>query len=333
MAREGIQHNKQVVWDFWQRMSDCQPSDIPEIVRSYVAEDVRWHGPEPINDLRGVDAVIGQFWRPLRTGFPDLKRRCDLLIGGREHWVGSIGYFDGTFSQPWLGIPPTGQPAHIRYGEFSAVHDGKIVLTYIILDMLDVLRQAGFNLVAAGLGDEGPVAGPASRDGVFFDRKDDAEGTKTLVTAKTMCGQLNKPECRAYWTADMKWYGPSGIGATVGYDDFEAKHQAPFNHAFPVYSGSFGVHVVDVGEGDYAGWVGWPSIRSVHGAAFLGCPPTGNIAEWRLMDFYRREGELIAENWVPVDMLHLFKTMGRDIMAELAAEVEHRQSVAQPAGR
>lgn len=330
MANESIQQNKKLVWEFWQHLNESLPDDMAGVIRSYVGESISWHGPHPINGLKGVDAVIEQFWRPLRAAFPDLKRRCDLLIGGHQHWVGSIGYFDGTFTHPWLGIPATGRPIHIKYGEFSALYDGKIVLTYIILDVLDVLRQAGFELIRPGLGKEGPVPGPKTLDGVFFDKQDEAEGAKTLGTAKTMCRVLNMPECRPYWTEDMKWYGPSGIGTTTGYDGFEAGHQSPFNHAFPSYSGTFGVHVVDVGEGKYAGWVGWPSIRAIHSGVFLGCPPTGNIVEWRLMDFYRREGELIAENWVPVDMLHVFKCMGVDIMAKLAAEVARRAAVAQP---
>lgn len=324
MANESVQRNKKLVWEFWQRLNDSQVDGTAEVVGSYVAEDISWHGPHPIDDLKGIEAVINGFWRPFRTAFPDLRRRCDLLIGGHEHWVGAIGYFDGTFSQPWLGIPPSGQPTHIKYGEFSAVHDGKIVLTYIILDILDVLRQAGYALIPPSPGREGRVPGPASSDGVFFDSQDEAEGVKTLRTAKVMCSYLNQPECRPYWTEDMKWYGPSGIGTTIGYDDFEAGHQAPFNHAFPGYGGTFGVHVVDVGEGMFAGWVGWPSIRATHSGTFLGIPPTGNGVEWRLMDFYRRVGDLIAENWVPIDMLHAFKCMGVDIMAKLGEEVARR---------
>jgi hypothetical protein len=35
------------------------------------------------------------------------------------------------------------------------------------------------------------------------------------------------------------------------------------------------------------------------------------------MDFYRREGELIVENWVPIDMLYVFLQMGIDVLGEL----------------
>jgi hypothetical protein len=42
------------------------------------------------------------------------------------------------------------------------------------------------------------------------------------------------------------------------------------------------------------------------------------------MDFYRRQGELIIENWVPVDMLHLFKTMGVDVLKRLQEQLPQR---------
>ena len=73
--------------------------------------------------------------------------------------------------------------------------------------------------------------------------------------------------------------------------------------------------------GACAGWVGWPSIRAYHNAKYLGVPPSGKLAEWRLMDFYRREGDLVVENWVPVDMVHLFLTMGVDVFEELRKQI------------
>ena len=39
--------------------------------------------------------------------------------------------------------------------------------------------------------------------------------------------------------------------------------------------------------------------------------------DWRLMDFYRREGDRIIENWVPIDMAYLFLQMGVDVFAQL----------------
>ena len=326
MTNQSVQHNKRLVWQFWEKLNASQPGGIADVVRQTVHPDIAWHGPHPINDLTGVDALIESFWQPLRAAFPDLKRTSEILIGGHRHYVAEIGSFRGTFAHDWLGIPATSRKITIRFGEFNAVYDNKIVLSYCLPDILDVIRQVGFQLVPPSLGEEGQVQGPMTGDGVFFAPQDDAEGAKTLAFAKTMCGALNTPQLGSFWnTETMRWYGPSGIGTTRGLDGFVNQHEDPFNHAFPEYgSNHMGIHSAELGEGNYAAWVGWPSIRARQVGEYLGCPPSGRDAEWRLMDFYRREGELIIENWVPVDMLHLFLTMGVDIMAKLRKACEAR---------
>jgi predicted ester cyclase len=319
MANGSLQQHKALVWEFWETLNASQADKVAEVVQAYVHPNIIWYGPHPINDLHGASALIAAFWQPLRAALPDLKRTTKILIGGHGHWVAEVGYFRGTFVNDWLGIPATGRELTIRFGEFSAVHAGKIVLSYMLPDILDVIRQAGLQLVAPSLGKEGLVQGPLTGDGVFFTPQNEAEGAKTLALAKTMCAALNTPSLGSFWdTERMLWYGPSGIGTTRGFDAFIDQHQDPFNHAFPSYgSNHMGIHAAEVGEGNYAAWVGWPSIRATQVGEYLGCPPSGRQVEWRLMDFYRREGELIIENWVPIDMIHVFLTMGFDVMEQL----------------
>lgn len=319
MSTALLQENKKLVWEFWQELNQAEPEGVADVIGRYSHRDIKWHGPHPIHELEGVEALASEFWQPMLQSFPDLQRRCDIFIGGHMHWVGAIGHFSGTFANDWLGIPATGRETQIRFGEFSAVHDGKIVLTYIIPDLLDVIRQAGYQLVPPSLGEEGPWPGPMTGDGVLLSPQDDAEGAKTLALAKTMCQALNTPRLERFWDPDtMRWYGPSGIGTTRGFDEFDDHHQQPFYHGIPTYGWLFGgVHVAEVGEGNYAGWVGWPSIRTIHSGEYLGCAPTGKLLDWRLIDFYRREGDRIIENWVPIDMVYLFLQMGVDVLAEL----------------
>ena len=320
MSSNLVQENKQIVWEFWQKLNESQDGDIANILHSYVHEDISWHGPQPINDLNGVDALLSGFWQPLLHAFPDLQRTTEIFIGGHEHWVGAIGYFSGTFANDWLGIPATGREVTIRFGELSAVYGGKVGLTYIIPDVVDVIRQAGYQVLAPSLGREGIVTGPMTGDGVLLKQADDGDDGWTLELAKIMCRKSTDP---THWDADrMRWYGPSGIGTCCGMEEYRAHHAYPFGHAFPRYGTVFaGQHVAEVSEGNYAGWVGWPSIRTYHSGEYLGIPPSGKLAEWRLMDFYRREGDLIIENWIPADMVHLALTMGVDVFARLRAQI------------
>ncbi|MBN2499863.1 MAG: ester cyclase, partial [Anaerolineales bacterium] len=286
-------------------------------------EDVSWHGPHPINDLKGVDALLSGFWQPLLHAIPDLQRTSEIFIGGHRHWVGAIGYFGGTFARDCLGIPATGREIRIRFGEFSAVHDGRIILTYIIPDILDLIRQAGFQLLPPSRGEEGLWSGPMTRDGVLLNVQVDGEGPSTLHLAKIMCQALDTPRLDQFWDPEtMVWYGPSGIGTLRTLAGFEDGHETPFRHAFPACGRVFaGLHVAEVDDGNYAGWVGWPSIRAIHSGEYLGCPPTGKVVDVRLMDFYRREGELVIENWVPIDMIHLLLQIGFDVFGELQKQI------------
>jgi predicted ester cyclase len=323
MSIELVQENKKLVWDFWQDLNGTGADRIADVVRAYVHADAVWHGPHPINDLEGVEALLEGFWQPLFWSIPDLRRHTDIFIGGYVHWVGAIGHLSGTFSHDWLGIPATGGQVHIRFGEFNAVDDGKIILTYIILDLLDLIRQAGYQLLPPSLGEEGLWPGPMTGEGVLLEAQDEGDGPSTLQMAKTMCRALATPRLRDYWDPEkMMWYGPSGIGTTRALRGFVDNHQTPFRHAFPAYGRAFsGVHAAEVSEGDYAGWVGWPSIRATHSGEYLGIPPSGRVVDMRVMDFYRREGDLIIENWVPIDMIHLLLQMGLDLFEELQSQL------------
>lgn len=42
----------------------------------------------------------------------------------------------------------------------------------------------------------------------------------------------------------------------------------------------------------------------------------------RVMDFWRREGDLLAENWVLIDIVDIFRQFGVDLFARLAEQVE-----------
>jgi hypothetical protein len=72
----------------------------------------------------------------------------------------------------------------------------------------------------------------------------------------------------AYWSEDMVWYGPAGIGTKRGLKDFQENHQRPFLHAFPDKSA---FDEIRFGEGD-APWrisghpgVGQAREDSLHG--------------------------------------------------------------------
>ena len=49
----------------------------------------------------------------------------------------------------------------------------------------------------------------------------------------------------------------------------------------------------------------------------MGMPGSAKSADMRVIDFYRREGEKLTENWVFIDLLHFWKMQGVDILKRM----------------
>jgi predicted ester cyclase len=311
-------------------------------LRAAYHPDAEWRGSHPLNEMRGLEAIGSTVWAPLHAAFPDLERRDNILVGGTfedRHYVAAAGHYCGTFRQPWLTIPATGRPIYIRYGEVHQVVDARIVQSSVLIDILDVMRQAGFWPIAPSLGTEEMWPAPLTGDGIVLTPQDQAEGAanlaQTLAMHKTLGdyddlaglgreGLLDMPQ-KQHWHPKMMWYGPAGIGTTRGLQGFVDYHQLPFRIAFPKRIGGGqwtdrkkGGHYIRIGDGPYSVTGGWPSVGAKHvGGDFLGVAPTGRDVTMRVMDFYLHHEGLIRENWVPLDIIHLLKQMDVDVFARM----------------
>ncbi len=300
-----------------------------EALAALSAPRVAWHGPRPLDDCDGRDELARRFWVPLLAALPDLERRDDVVLAGEWRggtWVGATGHYVGLFVADWLGIPATGGVVTLRYGEFHRLADGFAVESYVIVDLPDLMRQAGVWPLAPPLGATDRVPGPATRDGVRTTSADPAESQASLALVEAMIAGLMRYDGRSldsmeqwrFWHPEFMWYGPAGIGTCRGQADYRRVHQQPFLTAFPDRVG--GDHKCRIGEGAYVGSTGWPSVRATHvGGGFLGLPPTGRRIGMRVMDFWRREGGLLRENWVFIDLLDLLHQMGIDVLGRMRA--------------
>ncbi|MEO0674929.1 MAG: ester cyclase [Pseudomonadota bacterium] len=288
----------------------------------------RWHFSHPINEHADTQAALDAFWRPLFGAFPDLTRRDDIFVTGHfddRDWLACTGHFVGTFHAPWLNIPPTDQLTFIRFAELNAYDGDRIERSYMLLDLIGLARQAGIDLIAKSRGAEIIAPGPAAQDGLRLTDSDPGETEKSLTLVNAMIEGLMSYDRTSlksmhqtdFWTPDMLWYGPSGIGATRGLGGFERYHQQPFLNFVPDRVG--GDHVTRFADGPYAASAGWPSIRATtSGEPWIDMPvPSGLPVTMRVVDFWRRSGNRFAENWVFVDIPDLFLQCGIDIFEAL----------------
>ena len=347
------QRNKEVVWNYWQRLNHVGVDNVPDVVRAAVHDDVDWNGSAPIDQIVGVDNLISGFWLPLLHAFPDIKIRPYVFMGGIEsgestwasdvgsEWVTGCGYLTGTFVKDWLGIPASGVKTNIWFGQFYRLRDGKIAESYVQYDVLAVARQAGFQLLPPAPGAEGgKIPGPVAKDGILLTEQDPLESRKSLQLVEAMGnglfryvrsrdgGDMSRMEQDKYWHQDMRWFGPSGIGGCFTLEEFEDFHQRNWLHGFGdrgVEGEAGGQSMGFIGEGLYSCGGIWDTAFSFNHGDYAGIPATGKLITLRDFDWWKREGEFIIENWVPIDMIDLCRQLGVDLMERLRQQIEQRE--------
>ena len=336
--------------DGLRRLAEADIDALPGVLGEIAAPTLSFRGSHPIDAHEGIDAVVREVLAPLKRALPDLERRDDLFLAGRyegRDYIATLGHYCGRFENAWLGIPPTGHPLFLRYGEVHRIENGLIVQSTCLWDVLDTMHQAGFQPIAASLGLEGRWPGPMVADGIRLAPVAADLGRASLAQTLAMHDALGAHDDRArlsreallampqkdFWHPRMMWYGPAGIGTARALSGFVDHHQLPFRIAFPGRKGGGqwddiadkkasldGGHYIRIGDGPYSVTGGWPSVYAVHeGDGFLGLPATGREVGMRVMDFYRHDEGLIRENWVPLDIIDVLRQLGVDVFDRMQA--------------
>lgn len=308
-------------------------NEIGEVLSSYTHNDYHWRGMHPFYVQDSAEAVVKNFWTPLRASFTSLTRREDIFFAGKNIaseaksvpgiWTVSMGHFRGLHDQEWLGIMPTRKVAHIPYAEFHRVEAGLITESALFIDIVKVMQLAGLDPFPLQTGACFIHPGPITHDGILTTRQDPLESETTIDVLNRMIDDLSalnhsgEDRCPPEWLArtwhdDMTWYGPGGIGAAYTIPRYQEQHQYPFREG--LIDKTFNGHVTRFSEGNYAGFFGWPNLNN-RNIGWLSLPKSENpLAEMRVVDIYRRDGDKLSENWVFIDILYYLFQHGIDLL-------------------
>ncbi|NNE89223.1 MAG: SnoaL-like domain-containing protein [Silicimonas sp.] len=327
-----LQAAKSVAKAFHAALDDPSQA-LADTLKRHLSPDHLWRGFHPFNEVTGPEALVETFWQPLHESLTHLQRREDVFFAGQNRiagqngtWVASMGHLMGLFDAPFLGIPPTGKLAFLRYAEFLKIDGDRITETAMFFDVPHLMDQAGISVFGPQRAAELVQPGPATHDGILLDRQDPGEGDKTLKILNQMIANLGQwqsdlpleEELRLTWDERMLWWGPTGIGATYTIERYAKQHAGPFRANFSARSGTG--HIARIAEGHYAGFFGWPNFTARLTGDFLGLPASDTPGAFRVIDMYRRKGDKLVENWIFIDLLHFAKTQGRDMLAEALAK-------------
>ncbi len=322
------QSAKRIVRNFYADLDTAASGSMVEEMLKHCDPELLWRGFHPFNELHGPANVAERFWEPLRRSLTRMQRRMDVFFAAKNRfddpggaWVCSMGHLMGLFDAPWLGIPPTGKMAFLRYCAFHRVKGEKIAETAMYFDIPHLMMQAGLRPFPEQTAAQLVQPGPMTHDGLLFDAQPADQGEKTLAAIEAMITDLGQwdsnlsleDELAQTWHDDMIWWGPSGIGATYTIERYAKQHSGPFRAGFKDRSKT--KHICRMAEGHYGGFFGWPNFTAIPSGGFMGMPATGKTGEFRVIDIYRRDGDKLAENWIFIDLLHFWKQQGVDVLA------------------
>lgn len=320
---------KAVLKPFRSAAYDFAEHEVRRALEQAFAPDAWVRLCHPFGTLQGSAEYYDAAYAPLLAAMPDLERRDVILMAGTtpegSDWVSACGNYFGTFSAPFLDIPPTGRMAHMRYHEFFRIEGGRIVELQAIWDLPELMMQAGAWPMAPQLGSFLLTPAPATQDGLGSH----GDGRDAMQLVLDMLGDMVRhpgqggPEVMnlgKYWHPRFNWYGPAGIGTCRGISGFRNWHQIPFLRAMPDrrvdQSGGLMSHWT--AARNYVSETGWPNMRlTLSHDGWLGIPPLGREITLRSLDFWRIEDGLIRENWVLVDLLDMYAQIGVDVFARL----------------
>ena len=324
--------HKELIAPLRAAMYDFDAEAVRTELHQICAPDVLFRLAFPFETMQGVDTYVDTVYAPLLQAVPDLERRDHIVMAGPtpegNDWIGCGGFYCGAFARPWLDIPPTGHMVHMRFHEFYRVVDGKIVEMQALWDIPEVMMQAGAWPMQPSLGREWHVPAPASNDGIVPAPYDAQQGQATCQHIIDMLEHMKRHpsqggpevmEMPRFWHPRMSWYGPAGIGTGRGIEGFRKWHQIPFLNGMP----DRGQYVDEItyhffGDRNFAAVTGWPDMyQTISHGGWLGIAPSGKKIEMRSLDFWRVEDGRIRENWVLVDMLHMYDQIGVDVSARM----------------
>jgi predicted ester cyclase len=334
MLLSALQQSKHIIGKFCDALYDCHLDDLKTQIEDIFSPNCKICLPYPFEYLKGSSELYELAYKPLLYAAHDLERRDFIRMAGEcddTVWVGCAGHYIGVFTHPWLDIPPTGRPSAMRYHEFFRIEGDHVVEMQAVWDIPELMMQAHVWPMTPSLGVEWLVPGPATQDGIVTSNYDQESSDRSLKLVKEMLiamgrhpqqGSAEVMELDRYWHPKMLWYGPAGIGTARGISGFRKSHQIPFLKAMPDRRVIMGEGIF-FSENNYVAFTAWPGMRmTVSGDGWLGIAPSDKEITMRSLDFWRCQNGKIRENWVLIDLLHMYNQIGVDVFSRMR-EITH----------
>jgi len=106
-----------------------------------IADNFVLHDPSQPAEVRGPDGLKG-YVSAFRTAFPDLRITFEDMVAEGDK-VASRITLQGTHKGELAGIPATGKQIKVAGLSIDRLEGGKFIETFVVSDVLGMLRQLG----------------------------------------------------------------------------------------------------------------------------------------------------------------------------------------------
>ena len=152
-GKQAMNHVIAMLTDLCKYPADPDPA-VMQLERYWHPKN-NWYGPAGIGANRGIDGFRHWHQIPFLRAMPD--RKLDAMGDLMSHWVAQGNYVCETgwpnmrltlTDDGWMGIAPAGKEVLLRSLDFWRVEEGKIRENWVLVDLLDLYRQIGVDVLA-----------------------------------------------------------------------------------------------------------------------------------------------------------------------------------------
>lgn len=275
-----------------------------------------------VEKQRGIQAWYEGEFSAWNRGFPR-NAFVPFIEVGDASYVSYASYMLSEWRGPFAGVPPVNRTVRVRDLDFYLVRDGKIVYNWCMVDVINLLQQAGYSVLPPSPLPDDPLANylpSSSMDGMpaplkAFVSPGDTKRAERIVRAALRQDFLDFHDSASSWHSNMTWYGPAGIGTASSRQLYVTHFLAPLHRAFNDPQLAIDVLVC---EGLYC--AAHVYLRALHVGPWLGQQASGRRIALRMGLHFRVAGGHIAEGWSQVDLLSALAQMGSRPLEQIAVQ-------------
>ena len=202
--------------------------------------DTNYSPDENLGNSTGIEDWYYKEHIPFNLAFDNVTF-SQLIFASEEKYATTTTYGKGRWKGDIATVPGSqriGEEVTIRIYDFYIMRDDKIFYNWMLLDMVELMYEAGYRVLPKARLPEGWVQAPAAMDGIpapisrlvnhslnpLSVAMAEEVLTFDLVTGTSTASPL--------WAADMRWYGPFGIGYAENRELYTEHFLMPLREAF-----------------------------------------------------------------------------------------------------